>query len=451
MNEKISSADAHALSTAIQKILSTEVLEKDITGKLPTVDTLCDSNKVYSGKVSILFVDMRESSKLPEKLNAEQLVKLYRSYIRTVVQAVRYAGGAVRDFMGDGVLAVFIDDESGKSEDQAVYAARYIVTAIDKMLNPMLDKLLHHRISYGIGIHTGEISLSKVGMKGREQDGSAENEFGIAWIGNSTNLACKQSAVVSKGTIFISNSTYVGLTNNDKNTRWDAYMTTNGSNILKGYVAKHYYLSLDEDITPCVAQTDSNQDKLEKIIEKVDDFIVRTEILKEKQKELDGKEMVLSKKEELLNTREKSLNRAKYSFYREALRSAHCNSEYTQIMGQEFWEENLQSLISAGAQLGKTEQEVKQDVSYIMVNIYENLGLYEYAYEYLVHQANGFEWMLLSVTKDVVTKTGCYRRLKDAIDVRINKGDLLPDDLKEFELIRDWINFTCEIAPVNDN
>ena len=228
MNEKISSADAHALSTAIQKILSTEVLEKDITGKLPTVDTLCDSNKVYSGKVSILFVDMRESSKLPEKLNAEQLVKLYRSYIRTVVQAVRYAGGAVRDFMGDGVLAVFIDDESGKSEDQAVYAARYIVTAIDKMLNPKLDKLLHHRISYGIGIHTGEISLSKVGMKGREQDGSAENEFGIAWIGNSTNLACKQSAVVSKGTIFISNSTYVGLTNNDKNTRWDAYMKTNG-------------------------------------------------------------------------------------------------------------------------------------------------------------------------------------------------------------------------------
>lgn len=173
--------------------------------------------------------------------------------------------------------------------------------------------------------------------------------------------------------------------------------------------------------------------------------------MKEKQKELDGKEMVLSKKEELLNTREKSLNRAKYSFYREALRSAHCNSEYTQIMGQEFWEENLQSLISAGAQLGKTEQEVKQDVSYIMVNIYENLGLYEYAYEYLVHQANGFEWMLLSVTKDVVTKAGCYRRLKDAIDVRINKGDLLPDDLKEFELIRDWINFTCEIAPVNDN
>ena len=93
----------------------------------------------------------------------------------------------------------------------------------------------------------------------------------------------------------------------------------------------------------------------------------------------------------------------------------------------------------------------KENYAVLFVDSYENLGLYEYAYEYLVHQAKGFEWMLLSVTKDVVTKAGCYRRLKDAIDVRINKGDLLPDDLKEFELIRDWINFTCEIAPVNDN
>ena len=55
-----------------------------------------------------------------------------------------------------------------------------------------------------------------------------------------------------------------------------------------------------------------------------------------------------------------------------------------------------------------------------MVNIYEALGSYEYAYDYLVHQANGFEWMLLSVAKDVVTKSGCYSRLKDAVIACIN-------------------------------
>lgn len=126
-------------------------------------------------------------------------MKIYRSYIRTVVQAIRYSGGVVRDFMGDGVLSVFVDDEEGKSEDKAVHAARYITTAIDKILNPKLDESIKHRISCGIGIHTGDISLSKVGMKGKEQDDTAENEFGIAWIGNSTNLACKYSNAVNCG------------------------------------------------------------------------------------------------------------------------------------------------------------------------------------------------------------------------------------------------------------
>ena len=45
-------------------------------------------------------------------------------------------------------------------------------------------------------------------MKGKEQQEDAEDEFGIAWIGNSTNLACKFSGAVGNGTIFISASTY---------------------------------------------------------------------------------------------------------------------------------------------------------------------------------------------------------------------------------------------------
>lgn len=159
---------------------------------------------------------MRESTKLPEKYSAEQLVKVYRSYIRVVVQAIRYSGGIVRDFMGDGVLALFIDDTDGTSEDKAVHAARYITTVIDKFLNPVLDQKMKHRISCGIGIHTGEISLSKVGMRGKEQNENSENEFGIAWIGNSTNLACKQSSAVECGTTFISTSTYAALSDVNK-------------------------------------------------------------------------------------------------------------------------------------------------------------------------------------------------------------------------------------------
>lgn len=157
--EKIIKSEVDLLSAAIERIVSSEVLQSVMSEQLPLTSDLTDSNKIYHGKVSVLFVDMRESTKLPEKFNAAHLVKIYRSYIRTVVQAIRYSGGVVRDFMGDGVLAVFVDNADGKSEDKAVRAARYITTMVDKLLNPVLDREIKHRISCGIGIHTGEITL----------------------------------------------------------------------------------------------------------------------------------------------------------------------------------------------------------------------------------------------------------------------------------------------------
>ena len=97
--DKIPKYELDLLSTAINRIVSSEVLENSMSDQLPLTDDLSDSNKIYHGKTSILFVDMRESTKLPEKFNSNQLVKIYRSYIRTVVQAIRYSGGVVRDFM----------------------------------------------------------------------------------------------------------------------------------------------------------------------------------------------------------------------------------------------------------------------------------------------------------------------------------------------------------------
>ena len=42
-----------------------------------------------------------------------------------------------RDVMGmeDGALTIFVDNEHSNAENNAIYAARYIVTVIDKLLN----------------------------------------------------------------------------------------------------------------------------------------------------------------------------------------------------------------------------------------------------------------------------------------------------------------------------
>ena len=108
MIEKIDKVEIDRLVKAVEKILYSEVLERDIEDRLPLVNELADANRIYRGKISVLFVDIRESTKLPEKFNKDQLVKIYRSYIRSVVQAIRYSGGVVKYFMGDGVLAIFV-------------------------------------------------------------------------------------------------------------------------------------------------------------------------------------------------------------------------------------------------------------------------------------------------------------------------------------------------------
>lgn len=442
MNEKIPKVEVELLSAAVEKIVMQEVLENEVVGSLPKIDELNDSNKIYQGKVSVLFVDMRESTKLPEQYSSDQLVKIYRSYIRVVVQAIRYSGGVVRDFMGDGVLALFVDNEEGASEDKAVHAARYITTAIDKLLNPVLDSNIKHRISCGIGINTGEVSLSKVGMRGKESDDNSENEFGIAWIGNCTNLACKQSSAVECGTIFISNSTFANLSDENKNEKWKSVELLKGKNLLKGYIVEKYYLSLDEDLGAFVAQSISvSKTVVDSFEQKMNDIIQRTENLGKTQQQLDEKTKQLIAKEKTLNSRDWDLKEKKYAFYCEVLRSGHCKKEYVKVMGQDFWEENLEYVISAGEVLGKTEREVKQDVSYAMVSIYEDLELYDKAYDFLVEQASGCEWLHLFTVKNIVTKVKYCSRLQAAISARLKKYDLSSNNYIEFEKIDHWLRF----------
>ena len=452
-NDRIKQTEIDLLSTAIHRIISSEVLENSMSDQLPLTVSLSDSNKVYQGKASILFVDIRESTKLPEKYNTTQLVKIYRSYIRTVVQAIRYSGGVVRDFMGDGVLAVFIDNEEGKSEDKSVRAARYITTAIDKFLNPALEQAVKYRISCGIGIHTGSISLSKVGMKGREQQDDAENEFGIAWIGNSTNLACKFSSAVANGTIFISSSTYSELSDINGKQQWKKAAITKGSNVLSGYMATQYYLQLDTEVPPYPAdKSDTLLSPIEELKleyqKQIADIAKRAETLGKKEQSLQAKESTLnSQSEEItrrnedLFSREQALNNRIYRFHFDVLRSAHCKADYTKEMGQDFWEDNLSKLLFAGSQIGKDEHTVKQDISFAMVSIYEDLEQYDKAYEFLVEQAAGHSWLHLSTVQNIVKRVRYCDRLKSAIYLRLAQNDLSPENKSEFEQIKNWLVF----------
>ena len=127
-----------------------------------------------------------------------------------------------------------------------------------------------------------------------------------------------------------------------------------------------------------------------------------TDIAKQAE-ELGKKEHLLHAKEHQLNCKAVEINQQgkenisrwqeiserEYQFYCEVLHSGHCKDAYVQEMGKDFWEDNLSKAFSAGVKVGKNEHEIKQEISYVMVSIYEDLELYDKAYDFLVEQASG--------------------------------------------------------------
>ena len=98
----IPASEFETACNAVKNILGQPVEEIEITDILPPLNDIADSNKVFKGKLSVLFVDMRKSTDLTDELKSKKMVKVYRSFIRIVIQAIRYSGGYTRQFAGDG-------------------------------------------------------------------------------------------------------------------------------------------------------------------------------------------------------------------------------------------------------------------------------------------------------------------------------------------------------------
>jgi hypothetical protein len=60
--------EVEGLVNAFNRILETDFKKMEFEEYLPLYSSLRDSNKVYSGELSVLFVDIRESLDKAEKI-----------------------------------------------------------------------------------------------------------------------------------------------------------------------------------------------------------------------------------------------------------------------------------------------------------------------------------------------------------------------------------------------
>lgn len=131
--------------------------------------------------VSVLFVDIRGYTRFSETRSPEEIFALVSRYTELVSDCVGRHGGAVVEFHGDGLMAVFGAPKAlPEKERAAVATAREVVQAV-----PTLD-VPGAPLSVGVGIATGSAFVGNIQSADR-----------VIWgaLGNTTNLAARLQAM----------------------------------------------------------------------------------------------------------------------------------------------------------------------------------------------------------------------------------------------------------------
>jgi class 3 adenylate cyclase len=133
-------------------------------------------------EVSILFQDIRGFSALAETLDPAALLRMLNRFFTEVVAAVEAEGGVVKQFTGDGVMALFGAPQP--RPDHVECAARAALGIVDRLarMNLLLQPDGTLPLQIGIGIHTGEVVAGLIGPDERV-------EYGV--VGEPVNLASR--------------------------------------------------------------------------------------------------------------------------------------------------------------------------------------------------------------------------------------------------------------------
>ncbi len=124
--------------------------------------------------VTILFTDIRGFTAFCESKDPAVVVELLNVYMSKMVSIIVKYNGHVNKFIGDGILAVFSDDDSGAQPGD--HALR-TVHAASEMVGEVVGEF-----RTGAGIHSGEVVIGNVGS-------SDKLEFTV--LGNTVNLASR--------------------------------------------------------------------------------------------------------------------------------------------------------------------------------------------------------------------------------------------------------------------
>ncbi len=137
-------------------------------------------------EVAILFLDIRGFSRISEKSLPYDIVFILNSFFAEITSEIESANGFVDKFMGDGLMAIFgLTSSPAEASRDALIAAANCQKATASV-SRLLTQHLAEPIRIGIGIHTGQAIIGRIG-KTADQKGPSR----LTAVGDSVNIAAR--------------------------------------------------------------------------------------------------------------------------------------------------------------------------------------------------------------------------------------------------------------------
>lgn len=149
---------------------------------VPDIGALSFANAGAHMDVTVLYADIRDSTKMVDALAATLSAEYYKAFLHCASQLVMRNSGVIQAYDGDRVMAVF----TGQAQaDNAVSTALELNDAVASILNPAFNGLYGvtaRELKFTVGIDSGACLVIKVGVRAAGE---------LAFIGGAANYAAK--------------------------------------------------------------------------------------------------------------------------------------------------------------------------------------------------------------------------------------------------------------------
>lgn len=155
--------------------------------------------------VVCVFVDMKNSTALSATSHERSTSRAYQLFTGTAVEVFHASESPYIDIKGDGVFALFNQDQVYR----ALASAVTFKTLSEEVIIPTIKERTHLDIGTHIGIDQKTVLVSRIGFKRVNNRTDRQNEV---WAGKPVNMASKLASFTNHGELLISDRYFNRIT-----------------------------------------------------------------------------------------------------------------------------------------------------------------------------------------------------------------------------------------------